>query len=94
MWLYHIFNTLSMALHIYSVGLIVYIFMSWFPGARESSFGSFMSRIYEPYLEPFRKFIPPLGLIDFSPIVAILVLQLAGTGVRELYNMLAPIILG
>lgn len=62
--------------------------MSWFPGARESSFGSFLTRLYEPYLEPFRKIIKPIGMIDFSPIVAIIVLQVAGIGLAELYYMI------
>jgi YggT family protein len=88
MWLYTLFDYLSLALRIYSYGLIVYIFMSWFPGARESSFGRFMTRIYEPYLEPFRRFIPPLGMIDFSPIVAIIVLQLAGVGLWAIYDII------
>lgn len=65
------------ALEIYSFALIIYIFMSWLPGARESAFGEFLAKICEPYLEPFRKIIPPLGMIDISPIVAIFVLYFA-----------------
>lgn len=62
---------------IYSMALIVYILMSWFPNARETSIGRFLEKICEPYLEPFRKFIPPLGMIDISPLVALLVLNFA-----------------
>lgn len=84
-----IFQILSDALRIYSFGLIIYIFMSWFPGARESSFGVVLSKLYEPYLEPFRKLIKPIGgMIDFSPIVAIIVLNVAGYGLIELYKMI------
>lgn len=75
-------------LTIYSYALIVYILMSWFPGARDSQFGELLARICEPYLEPFRRFIPPLGMIDISPIVAIFVLYLARVGVMELFQML------
>ncbi len=60
--------------------------MSWFPNARESSIGQFIGRIVEPYLEPFRRFIPPLGMIDLSPIVAIIVLRMAGVGVLALFG--------
>lgn len=79
---------LSMAFTIYSYAIIVYIFMSWFPGARESSFGVFLAKICEPYLEQFRKFIPPLGMIDLSPIVAIFVLHLARVGLFTLFDMI------
>lgn len=61
----------------YFFALIGYILMSWFPGARDSSIGKFLTTICEPYLEPFRKVIPPLGMIDISPIVAIFVLNFA-----------------
>lgn len=78
---------LSNVLYIYSILIIVYILLSWFPNARESSFGQMLGRIVEPYLEPFRRFIPPFGMIDFSPIVAIIVLRLAGGGVRALFGV-------
>ncbi|PFJ15268.1 hypothetical protein COD67_15310 [Bacillus cereus] len=74
------------AIEIYSWALIIYILLSWFPGARESTFGDFLARICEPYLEPFRRFIPPLGMIDISPIVAIFALKLAKTGLVSLFN--------
>ena len=38
----------------------------------------FLRDVCEPYLGLFRRFIPPLGPIDISPIVAILVLQIVG----------------
>jgi YggT family protein len=75
---------LNQAIGFYSVLLIVYIFMSWVPSTRETTIGRFLEKICEPYLEPFRRFIPPLGMIDISPIVAILVLRLAGTGLMSL----------
>ena len=79
-----IISILANALTIYSYALIVYILMSWIPNAHETSIGVFLAKICEPYLEIFRRFIPPLGMIDISPIVAIFVLNLAGNGVRQL----------
>ncbi len=38
----------------------------------------FLRDVCEPYLRIFRKFIPPLGPIDFSPMVAIFVLLIVG----------------
>lgn len=85
--MYQLLQVLDLALSLYSWAIIIYIFMSWFPGARESSFGEILGRICEPYLEMFRKFIPPLGMIDFSPIVAILVLHLARSGLTQFFIM-------
>ncbi len=64
--LVQIFNLLQTAFQIYMYALIIYILMSWFPGARESSFGEFLGRICEPYLEVFRKIIPPLGISKYT----------------------------
>lgn len=87
--LFEVLKLLSTALSIYSWALIIYILMSWFPGARESGVGEFLGKITEPYLEPFRKIIPPIGMLDISPIVAIIALQLASNGLWVLYGMLA-----
>jgi len=72
-----IFDLIGTALLIYSYALLAYILMSWIPGSRETPFGTFLANICEPYLEPFRRFIPPLGMIDISPLVAIFALHFA-----------------
>jgi len=38
----------------------------------------FLRQTCEPYLRLFRRFIPPLGPLDLSPMVAIIVLYLVG----------------
>ncbi|MFC5712227.1 YggT family protein [Thalassorhabdus alkalitolerans] len=76
---------LLVGMQIYSFMVIIYIFMSWFPNARESSFGQTIGSLVEPYLEPFRKIIPPLGMIDISPIVALVALHFARFGVQALF---------
>lgn len=73
---------------IYSWGLIIYIFMSWFPGARESAFGQFLAGICEPYLDIFRRIIPPIGGLDLSPIIAIFALRLALGGLLQVFRMI------
>lgn len=40
---------------------------------------SFLRDVSEPYLRIFRRFIPMLGPLDLSPIVALLVLQIGGS---------------
>ncbi|MEH7305930.1 YggT family protein [Neobacillus drentensis] len=84
-----VFSLLQQLIQIYSWALIIYILMSWFPNARESSIGQFLAKICEPYLEPFRKIIPPIGMMDISPIVAFLVLNFASSGLGSVYRWLA-----
>ncbi|MCD8509638.1 MAG: YggT family protein [Bacillus sp. (in: Bacteria)] len=80
-------NFIQQLLSLYMIVVIIYIFMSWFPNARESSFGQIIGRLVEPYLQPFRQIIPPLGMIDISPIVAILALRMASYGITFIFNM-------
>ncbi|HWO77877.1 MAG TPA: YggT family protein [Bacillus sp. (in: firmicutes)] len=75
---------LAYAINIYSIALIIYVLLSWFPGARDSVVGEFLGKICEPYLEPFRKFIPPIAMLDISPIVAFITLNLAQRGIYYL----------
>lgn len=74
----------SQLISIYSWALIIYILMSWFPNARDTSIGTFLAKICEPYLEPFRRIVPAIGMIDISPLVAFLVLNLAQRGIYSL----------
>jgi uncharacterized protein YggT (Ycf19 family) len=39
---------------------------------------TFLRDVCEPYLRVFRRVIPPIGMFDFSPIVAIFVLIIVG----------------
>jgi uncharacterized protein YggT (Ycf19 family) len=48
----------------------------------------FLRDVSEPYLGLFRRFIPPIGPIDISPLVAVLVLQIVG------YWILVPLVRG
>jgi len=85
-------SLIQQAISIYSLLLIAYILMSWVPSMRETGFGKFLGKIVEPYLSFFRKFIPPLGMIDISPIVAIFALRFIGSGVRNVFYMIINLI--
>jgi len=90
--LIQVLNTISMLFMIYQFMIIGYILMSWIPSAQESSIGRLLSKFVEPYLGFFRKFIPPIGMIDFSPIIALLLLDFIRRGVfivvQNIYNVL------
>ena len=66
-----LFSIVSTAFLVYRFMLIGYILMSWVPALQESAVGRFLETVCEPYLGFFRKFIPPIGMIDISPIVGL-----------------------
>jgi YggT family protein len=47
---------------------------------------SFLRDVCEPYLRVFRRFIPPLGMFDFSPIIAIILLYVVRSVVVNLIS--------
>ncbi len=51
--------------------ILISIFGSWFPQFSTTKIGLWIGKLVDPYLAIFRKFIPPLGVIDFSPIIAL-----------------------
>lgn len=69
-------TTLLTFINIYTALLFIRIILSWFPNINwfDPPF-SFVSQLTDPYLNVFRSIIPPLGGLDFSPILALLLLQ-------------------
>jgi YggT family protein len=84
----YMIEILQKVIEIYSWALIIYILMSWFPNSRDTAIGRFLERICKPYLDPFRRIIPPIGMMDISPIVAFIVLNLATSGLDTIQRWL------
>jgi YggT family protein len=79
---------------VYTLLIIAYILSSLFfafggrvPYSRSfNAVLGFLRDVCEPYLSIFRRFIPPLGPLDLSPVIAIFVLQIVG---RVIANLIA-----
>ena len=70
-------------MNIYLFMILGYIIMSWIPSLQQSAIGNFLAAVVEPYLSIFRRIIPPIGMIDLSPIIAIFALQIAFRGLTQ-----------
>ncbi|WP_225047369.1 YggT family protein [Lacticaseibacillus kribbianus] len=90
MILYRLYQVLSTVLEAYMLALVVYVLMSWFPGARESALGRFLARICEPFLRLF-SFLPTFAGLDFSPLLAFFAL---GLGQRVLFWIFSALVTG
>ncbi|WP_245926292.1 YggT family protein [Sulfoacidibacillus thermotolerans] len=68
-------STISWLLNLYWYFILARILISWFPDVNDTAIGRFIIRVTEPYLAPFRRFIPAVRLgsvyLDLSVIVAI-----------------------
>ena len=66
-------NVLAGAL---TLAIFVRVILSWIPGARlPFGLGEFVWNVSEPILAPIRRTVPLPGGIDFSPLIALLVIQ-------------------
>lgn len=83
-----IFQIVNTAFTIYQFMIFGYILLSWFPNGRDSPIAHFLSRLVEPYLSIFRSFIPPLGMIDISPIIALIALRFVEQGVYFILQLI------
>lgn len=62
---------------LYTVMIAVRIIGSWFPSFSQNQFMRFLRFYTDPYLNIFRRFIPPIGgMFDLSPLLAFLCLQI------------------
>lgn len=67
---------ISTLIYFYSILIVLRIFMSWLPNVNwELQPVKFIRIVTDAYLDVFRRFIPPLGGLDFSPIIALLFLN-------------------
>ncbi len=71
---------------VYTLVILVYILLSWFQLPYSGPLATaqrFLHDVCAPYLGLFRRFIPPIGPLDISPIVAIVLLGVIRTLVNR-----------
>lgn len=70
-------RVLVQVVQLYVYLIIGYVLLSWFPVSGVfADIQRALASLVEPYLGLFRRIIPPLGMIDISPLVAIVVLNI------------------
>ncbi len=69
-------TTIDLFFNIVLVLIFGRIILSWLPQYRYHPIAEFIYGITEPILTPFQRLIPPMGQIDLSPMVAIIVLSI------------------
>jgi len=79
--------TLSMIINFYCVIIFVWVILSWFKSSSKivTDIYNVLDTVASPYVNLFRKFIPPMGGLDISPLVALICLQLVA---RLLFGLL------
>jgi YggT family protein len=70
-----IYRFVDLLFTILTLAIVARAIVSWFRLSPYHPVVQFLNQLTEPILAPLRRVIPPLGMIDISPLVAILLLQ-------------------
>ena len=70
-----LFNFIRFLCEVLTFAIFIRVILSWFV-TRPNTLTIILDKITEPILAPLRRIIPRAGMFDFTPLVAIVLLQL------------------
>ncbi len=76
MWIWVLYRTVQLFFDLLSLAILARVVLSWFRVSPFNPIMRFLYQVTEPVLAPLRRYIPPLGMIDITPAVAIFLLQI------------------
>ncbi len=83
-----VLGIIDLLFQIFMIMLFVRILGSWVPELSQYRWMQFIAFYTDPYLNLFRRIIPPLGMFDISPIFAFLALGLIEAIIKEVVVLL------
>ncbi len=94
-------NDVATVLDIYALCILAWALLSFFPGGQGSALGRLLDDLVMPVVRPLRRLLPTMAGMDFSPLLAIIlvyavagVLQgLASTGFVNIVGSLVAVVL-
>ena len=65
------------------IAIIVRAIISWFPVSPSNPFIIVLQEFTEPVMRPFRRIIPPFGMLDLSAFVAVIAVAVVQHGIGD-----------
>lgn len=72
-------------IQLFSLVVVLNVILSYFMSPFDP-FKQTLDRFIEPFLRPIRRIVPPIGMMDFSPVVLIVLLQIVAAIVRSVFS--------
>jgi YggT family protein len=69
-------SLLGLVLTFYYWGVIIMIIASWIAPQSNNPALGLLQQILDPVMAPFRKIVPPLGMLDLSPMIFLMVIHI------------------
>ena len=70
-------NLVLLSLNLFIFAILIRVILSWISPGGYNPIVAIIHSITNPVLRPFQRFLPPMGGLDLSPLVVIVLLQLA-----------------
>ena len=64
----------NLVVTVLSIAIIGRALMSWFDPGMQSPVGRLLHQVTEPIIAPIRQVVPSMGMLDLSPMVALILL--------------------
>jgi YggT family protein len=68
---------------ILSIAIFLRAILSWFVQDPRNPLIELLDQVTEPILAPLRRVVPRIGMIDITPLVAIILLQFLGQAIAQ-----------
>lgn len=79
------YQLLDLVLLTFIVTIVIQALMSWVNPGVHSPVGSLLHQLNAPILRPARRFLPPVGGLDLSPLIVLIALQFMRLLLRQLF---------
>ncbi len=74
-----LFGFIRIVCQVLTIAIFLRAILSWFSPTPTNMATVILYRVTEPLLAPLRRIIPRAGMLDFTPLIAIILLQLIYT---------------
>lgn len=82
-----LYRLVGLAFEVYSWLLLARILLTWFPVDPYNPLVRWIARVTDPFLNLFRGLLPPVGMVDFSPVLAFVALRLLRSVVLQVLRL-------
>jgi YggT family protein len=70
-----VLRLVNLTLWLYTLAILVYVLLSWIGPGRYNPVGALLDDLIAPVLRPFRRLLPPIGGLDLSPLIVLILIQ-------------------
>ena len=75
----YLFRFLELLCEVLTLLILVRVVVSWVSPGNTNTLTNILFQVTEPILGPLRRIIPRAGMLDFTPLVAVILLQVIAT---------------